>query len=178
MDELYEKYNIFEDKKNLKINLDNLEDILNEYNLKNFNSQLKKGLLGGKIIQEIEACGYVYIGRIISWIFYLENALKMIKILLGDFPEIHCTDYSENNLVFKIKRNKNEGEKSIGYLFGIIEENKNKYNIEQYFLQLSSLEQIFNKFAKETEKNDNQIIGLKNIDIPITLELIDSLIDK
>ena len=178
LDELYEKYNIFEDKKNLKINLDNLEDILNEYNLKNFNSQLKKGLLGGKIIQEIEACGYVYIGRIISWIFYLENALKMIKILLGDFPEIHCTDYSENNLVFKIKRNKNEGEKSIGYLFGIIEENKNKYNIEQYFLQLSSLEQIFNKFAKETEKNDNQIIGLKNIDIPITLELINSLIDK
>ena len=178
LDELYEKYNIFEDKKNLKINLDNLEDILNEYNLKNFNSQLKKGLLGEKIIQEIEACGYVFIGRIISWIFYLENALKMIKILLGDFPEIHCTDYSENNLVFKIKRNKNEGEKSIGYLFGIIEENKNKYNIEQYFLQLSSLEQIFNKFAKETEKNDNQIIGLKNIDIPITLELINSLIDK
>ena len=107
----------------------------------------------------------------------MENALNLIKIILKDFPEIHCTDYGENNLVFKIKRNKNEGEKSIGYLFGIIEEYKNKFNIEQYFLQLSSLEQIFNKFAKETEKNENQYKNneVRNIDIPITLELISSL---
>ena len=104
----------------------------------------------------------------------------MIKILLESFPEIHCIDYGENNLVFKIKRNKDDWEKSIGYLFGIIEENKTKFNIEQYFLQLSSLEQIFNNFAKEAEKDDNQINKNenKNIDIVITNELISSLFDN
>ena len=174
---LYEKHKILDEDKNLRITLENLENILQKYNIVKFKEQLKKELLGGKIIEEIEACGYVYIGRIISWIYYLENALNMIKIILNDFKEIHCTDYGENNLIFKIKRNKNEGEKSIGYLFGIIEENKSKYNIEQYFLQLSSLEQIFNKFAKETEKDENQNSETRNIDILITLKLISSLVD-
>ena len=178
LEELYQKYNISEEDKKIKITSDKIEEFLKKYKLDKFNSQLDKESLGVKIIEEIEACEYVYIHRIISWIFYLENALKMIKVLICDFQEIHCTDFGENNLVFKIKRNKNEGEKSIGYLFGIIEENKTKYNIEQYFLQLSSLEQIFNKFAKETEKTDNQIYEFRNIDIPITLELITALLDE
>ena len=99
----------------------------------------------------------------------------MIQILLIDFPEIHCSDYGENNFVFKIKRNRNADEKSIGYLFGIIEENNKKFNIQKYFLQLTSLEQIFNKFAKETERPENNINDMRNIDIPINNELINLL---
>ena len=176
MNELIKQHNILEEDKNLKINLENIKQILEKYKLERFYKQLNKELLGVRIIEEIEACGYVYMNRILSWIYYLENSLKIIKIILKDFPEIHCTDLKDSNLIFKIKRNKNEGEKSIGYLFGIIEENKNKFNIEQYFLQLSSLEQIFNKFANETEKKDNQNINeIRNIDISITDELICSL---
>ena len=77
--------------------------------------------------------------------------------------------------MFKIKRKRNEDEKSIGYLFGIIEENSNKFNIQKYFLQLTSLEQIFNKFAKETERPDNQVLNMRYIDIPISNELISEL---
>ena len=109
---------------------------------------MKEGRLGEKIITEIKICGNIYFKRILTWIYYLENALKMIEIILEDFPEIHCSDFGENYFVFKIKRNQNnKDEKSIGYLFGIIEENSNKYNIQKYFLQLTSLEQIFNKFC-------------------------------
>jgi len=99
----------------------------------------------------------------------------MIQIILLDFPEIHCSDYGESNFVFKIKRNRNEDEKSIGYLFGIIEENSNKFNIQKYFLQLTSLEQIFNKFASETERPDNQVNNIRYIDININKELISQL---
>ena len=177
INQLYEKYNISEEDKNIQINLGNIENFFKKIKSEKYIEQLKKEMLGGKIIEEIEACGYVYLGRIISWVYYIKNALSLIDIILKDFPEIHCTDYGENNMVFKIKRNKNEEEKSIGYLFGIIEENKNKFNIEQYFLQLSSLEQIFNKFAKETEKAEEQKNNIRNIDIPITHELISSLIN-
>ena len=172
---LFKKYNILEEDKQVNINLSNLAYFLEKYNLNKFKTELTKERLGGKIIEEIEACGYVYISRIISWIYYLENSLKMVRVILTDFPEIHCTDYGENNFVFKIKRNKNEGEKSIGYLFSLIEENSSKFNIEQYFLQLTSLEQIFNKFARETERTDNQNINLRNIDIPINNEMISFL---
>ena len=99
----------------------------------------------------------------------------MVEIILVDFPEIHCSDYGENNFVFKIKRNRNEEDKSIGYLFGIIEENNHKFNIQQYFLQLTSLEQIFNNFSKEKETPENKLIYTRNIDIPITRELISFL---
>ena len=99
----------------------------------------------------------------------------MVEIILVDFPEIHCSDYGENNFVFKIKRNRNEEDKSIGYLFGIIEENNRKFNIQQYFLQLTSLEQIFNNFSKEKETPENKLIYTRNIDIPITRELISFL---
>ena len=174
-EELLKKYNIEEKDKNEQINLDNINIFLEKYNLNRFNQELKKDRLGGKIIEEIDFGGYVYLSRIISWIYFLENALKMIQIILKDFPEIHCSDYGENNFVFKIKRKRNEDEKSIGYLFGIIEENSNKFNIQKYFLQLTSLEQIFNKFAKETERPDNQVLNMRYIDIPISNELISEL---
>ena len=174
-EELLKKYNIDEKDKEEQINLENINIFLEKYNLNHFNQELKKDRLGGKIIEEIDFGGYVYLSRIISWIYFLENALKMIQIILKDFPEIHCSDYGENNFVFKIKRKRNEDEKSIGYLFGIIEENSNKFNIQKYFLQLTSLEQIFNKFAKETERPDNQVLNMRYIDIPISNELISEL---
>jgi len=46
------------------------------------------------------------------------------------------------------------GEKSIGYLFGFIENmkmNAYKFAINEYQAQDTSLEQIFNQFAKENE---------------------------
>ena len=169
-EELFKKYKILEEDKETKIDLNNLSIFLEKYKLSHFNKELTKDRLGGKIIEEINFDGYIYLNRIISWIYFLENALKMVQIILLDFPEIHCSDYGENNFIFKIKRCENE--KSIGYLFGIIEENNNKFNIQNYFLQLTSLEQIFNKFAKEAEKSESQNINERNIDIPINNELI------
>jgi len=169
-EELFKKYKILEEDKETKIDLNNISIFLEKYKLSHFNKELTKDRLGGKIIEEINFDGYIYLNRIISWIYFLENALKMVQIILLDFPEIHCSDYGENNFIFKIKRCENE--KSIGYLFGIIEENNNKFNIQNYFLQLTSLEQIFNKFAKEAEKSESQNINERNIDIPINNELI------
>ena len=87
------------------------------------------------------------------------------------FNEIYCVDYRDNNFEFKIKRNKIEGEKTTGFLFGLIEDNKSKYNIGQYYLQLSSLEKIFNEFAQENEINKNN--NNNKVEIKISEELID-----
>ena len=120
-------------------------------------------------MEELELSGYISFDKILLWIYYLKNVLGIIKIIMNYFNEIYCIDYRENNYVFKIKRNKIEGEKSIGFLFGLIEDNKLKYNVGQYYLEFSSLEQIFNNFAQENEKNINNI----KIEIKITKELID-----
>ena len=103
-----------------------------------------------------------------------KNVMGMMKIIKQYFNEIYCIDYRENNFIFKIKRNKLKGEKSIGFLFGLIESNKIKYNVGQYFLRLSSLEQIFNNFAQENESNKS-LENSNIIEIPITQDLINTL---
>jgi hypothetical protein len=41
---------------------------------------------------------------------------------------------------------------SIGYLFGLFEDIKEQFFISEYSVSQTSLEQIFNNFAKEAEK--------------------------
>ena len=170
--DIYKLYNItVEDKSEIKnITLNSLGEFLKNYGFEKYQSQIKKELLGGKIVEELQLKGYISCDKIFLWIYYLKNVLGMIKIIMNYFNEIYCVDYGENNFIFKIKRTKIKGEKSIGFLFGLIEDNKMKYNIGQYFLQYSSLEQVFNKFAKENNKYIDDI----KIEIPITKELIDT----
>lgn len=47
----------------------------------------------------------------------------------------------------KIKR----GDFSIGYLFGLIEDSKTEFEISEYSVAQTSLEQIFNNFAASAE---------------------------
>ena len=174
INDLYQLYNINEEDKRRNISLDSLVQYLIIYGLEKYAGQINENCFGEKILEEIVLKGYITFDKILLWIYFLKNALDMIKIIFDYFKEIHCIDYGENNFIFKIKRNKAEGEKSIGFLFGLIEDNKEKYNIEQYDLKLTSLEQIFNKFAREKEKKSDEIISNGNNIIKIDKELIGS----
>ena len=124
-----------------------------------------------EVFEELENHGNISFDIVFLWVYYLKNVLGMIKIIMNYFDEIYCVDCRENNFIFKIKRNKNKGEKSIGFLFDLIEDNKSKYDISQYSIELSSLEQIFNKFAQEKEKEKNYTDNYAKNDIPISKEL-------
>lgn len=43
---------------------------------------------------------------------------------------------------------------SIGYLFGLMEEIQTKYNISEYSVAQTTLEQIFNNFATQAQQNN------------------------
>ena len=53
----------------------------------------------------------------------------------------------ENNFLFKMKKGPNT--KSIGFFFGLFEQEKEKCFVSEYSIQQTSLEQIFNQFAKD-----------------------------
>ena len=140
--------------KNVIIDKNSFDECINKYHLERYKNQFHKNLLGGKLIDELNEKGYIILSKILIWIFYSTSVLSLIKLIKEYFKEIFCVDYKDNNFVFKIKRNREEGEKTIGFLFGLIEDNKNEFKIGFYSLQYSSLEQIFNKFAKEKEDNE------------------------
>ena len=162
------------DNKFSVVNLNNIKEILCYYNKKGFVDELNKGRFGYKIIKELEIWNEINLHKLFTWVYYVENALKLIKIIKRFFNNIKCCDFVDNNFVFRIKREHSQNEKTIGFLFGLIEKSKSEFNIEEYSIQLTSLEQIFNQFAKEMENNEN-FYDLEKIDIEINNELYDKL---
>ena len=173
IDKLYEMYNVCNEDKNNDIHFNCLKESLELYKFEKYYDLIKKDLFGGKILEDLEIYGKINFNKILYWIYYLNNFLGFVNIILENYEEIYCIDYSDNNFIIKIKKEK---DKSIGFLFGLIEDNKHKFNIEQYNLNLTSLEQIFNKFAREKEKsNDNEN---SSINIRINKEFIDTFLCK
>ena len=164
--ELLDKYNL---DKNLLIDEKNVNDILNMVERKYYIDELKDGRLGQRIKRDMNLNGNINIRVLLSWIFFVENAIKFIMKGKNYFEEIILPEYIENNFLFKMKKSKSNNY-SIGFFFGLYEESKEECFITEYSIQQTSLEQIFNKFSmnqgknNEDQKNDNDINSYVLID--------------
>ena len=144
--------NEYDLNKNMKINLENIESILNKIGEGHFIDELKQGRFGSKLIRDIHINGYIPIRALISWTFFVKNALKFIKKSQRYFESIILTEHIDNNFLFKMKKNNNT--KSIGFFFGLFENNKDNCHVTEYSIQQTSLEQIFNMFEdKQRQAN-------------------------
>ena len=65
-----------------------------------------------------------------------QNGFKFIEELCKTFPQVeileHCSDFYK----FRVPKQ----DKTIGYLFGFIEDTKGNYNISEYSVSQTSLE--------------------------------------
>lgn len=78
-----------------------------------------------------------------TYIYIQTNGLKVVKYLAAEFETVElleqCSDF------FKIRVPKQD--KTIGYLFGELEAKKEEFNVSEYAVSQTSLEQIFQTFA-------------------------------
>ena len=146
----FNKYNI---DKRLKINMQNIENILKQINKINYMEEIQEGRLGEKLLKYMDKSNEISINSLLSWIFYVKNAIKFMNYGKDYFEKIIIEESMDNTFLFKMKK-KEENNKSIGYLFGLFESYKEECYITEYSLQQTSLEQIFNKFA---ESQDSQL---------------------
>ena len=162
--------------KNMKINMDNINIILNKLGKNNYINELQKGRFGSKIIRDIQINNEIPIRALVSWTFFLNNALKFIKKSEKYFEKIILTEHIDNNFLFKMKKNNNT--KSIGFFFGLFESNKDNCYVTEYSIQQTSLEQIFNMFEdkQRQSKINNQLEENKKEEIEITKQVYDTLI--
>ena len=163
--------------KNLKIDMNNIKDILNKLGKSIYINELKKGRFGGKIIRDIQINNAIPIRSLVSWTFFVSNALKFIKKAEKYFEMIILTEHIDNNFLFKMK--KNNATKSIGFFFGLFESNKEKCYVTEYSIQQTSLEQIFNMFEdnqRKINKKNNKSEETKKEEILINDEVYESLI--
>ena len=140
--------------KNMKITLKNISEVLKILDKPNFINELNKGRFGSKIIREIQINFDIPLRTLVSWVFFVENALKFIKKAEKYFETIILTEFIDNNFLFKMK--KNQDTKSIGFFFGLFEKNKSDCYVTEYSIRPTSLEQIFNMFEEKQRKANNQ----------------------
>jgi len=153
----------------MKITLNNIEEVLKTIDRPEYINELNKGRLGSKIMREIYLNGDIPIRTLLSWIFFVENALKFIKKAENYFENIILTEFIDNNFLFKMK--KNQDTKSIGYFFGLFERNKTECFVTEYSIRQTSLEQIFNmledkhriKNKEDEEEKKEEIIIDSNV---------------
>ena len=151
-DEIFVMHNF---DKNLLVNEENIEEILESLGKSNFFEELKEGRLGERIKREMTLHGNIPITSLLNWIFFVENVLKFIEKGRKYFEEIILSEHIENNFLFKMK--KENSDKSIGFFFGLFEEGKDQCFVTEYSIQQTSLEQIFNKFAENQGKTDKEL---------------------
>ena len=144
--------------KNMKINMENIESVLNKIGEGNYINELIQGRFGSKLIRDIQINTYIPIRALISWTFFVKNALKFIKKAERYFESIILTEHIDNNFLFKLKKNNNT--KSIGFFFGLFESNKDSCYVTEYSIQQTSLEQIFNMF--EDKQRQANLANKKN----------------
>ena len=166
--------------KNMKINMDNIEKILKQLGLTNYINELSPGRFGSKIVRDIQINSDIPIRTLVSWIFFVRNALKFIKKAEKYFEIIILTEHIDNNFLFKMK--KNNDTKSIGFFFGLFESNKDACFVTEYSIQQTSLEQIFNMFEDQQRKlnkqNSNQTEDeIKKEEIIINDEVYNALLN-
>lgn len=69
------------------------------------------------------------------------------------FKEFSIIEHYNNSWKIKVSRDSY----SIGYLFGMMEDIKDKYEVSEYQVSQTSLEQIFNNFAAQGSDNQSRM---------------------
>lgn len=74
----------------------------------------------------------------------MEHGLRIIQALAKVFGSVEVLE--QYNEYFKLRVLRHD--KSIGFVFGLMESNKEEFNIKEYSASQTTLEQIFQMFAK------------------------------
>jgi ATP-binding cassette subfamily A (ABC1) protein 3 len=110
--------------------------------------------MGKAIYQELKAVGGVNAEALVEW-YMIEQFGERIFSWLNDHFE-HSKLLEHYNTYYKFKLEKQPGQ-TLAFLFGTIEASKNGLDISEYSLSQTTLEQIFNMFATESEFKESEV---------------------
>jgi len=129
----------------LIVNNNNMQQILDSFEAGYLIGEIRPAGLGDHVDKELMKGG-MKIRNFIEFIMIERSGLSLLYRLAEDFEHILLVEHYGNS--YTVKLTTFEG--SVGVLFGKFEEEyKVDYNIEEYSVSQTSLEQIFNTFAKQ-----------------------------
>jgi ATP-binding cassette subfamily A (ABC1) protein 3 len=162
-DEMLSQFNMNLDE---NITKENIGTYLDKLNKSAFIKLIQSDKLGREVYEEINNNRPFSLRKLIDWTFYTENILMCISKLLDVFNEVDVYEFWENNFRLKIKKN-DDKPVTIGYLFGLIEDQKKVNYVTEYSISQTSMEQIFNNFARGGKDLDKHeiVISREQLDV-------------
>lgn len=92
-------------------------------------SQIKKDGLGSDLIFEaLQTNNNVRLSNFVNFVFTMINGIKVTKILTKHFDSVELIEQCSDFFKFRFERQN----KTIGFLFGLIEDQKSACNISEY----------------------------------------------
>jgi len=100
--------------------------------------EISTGGLGDELLREAKSNkqGMVRILHMIEWLHVIQNAIKIVKALAKDFGTVEILNHHNSSFKFRVLRH----DKSIGFLFGLIETKKEEFAISEYSASQTTLE--------------------------------------
>jgi ATP-binding cassette subfamily A (ABC1) protein 3 len=100
-------------------------------------SEIKEGGLGSELYKEAsESRGWVLVKNLISWLNVEMYGQKIIKSLVENFEQVEMLEHYNDYYKLRVPRQ----DKTIGYVFALIENNKEDYAISEYSVSQTTLE--------------------------------------
>lgn len=130
---------------NMIINDSNFRNILHVMNGNHLQQEIRKDGLGDNVHKEFLKGG-MKVKNFIEFVEISKNGFAFLNHLANEMDYIVLIEHYGNSFKLKLPT----FERSIGILFGLFEdEYKESFRIDEYSINQTSLEQIFNNFAKQ-----------------------------
>ena len=136
-----------------RIMLDQMKNILAKMSASQYEEELTANGIGSDFYKELNGPkGSVNLDEFIRWVFSETRGSSIISKLESMFASLEVLEHFSNSYKIKVSRD----QYSIGYLFGLMEGLKGSYSVSEYSVSQTTLEQIFNNFAKEAEASSSE----------------------
>ena len=120
-------------------------------------SEIQEGGLGDALVREAKSnkhengYGYVKTTNFIEWLHIMDSSMKIFGTLSKNFGMVEVLSQHNSNYKLRVMR----AAKSIGFVFGLLENKKDEFNIAEYSASQTTLEQIFQMFALMSIESDD-----------------------
>ena len=92
---------------------------------------------------DLDKYGEVRLQNFIEFLFIQRYGFQFIEFIGKQFPQVEVMEQCGYFYKMRVPRE----DKTIGYLFGQLEQNKEQFQVQEYSVCQTSLEQIFQTFA-------------------------------
>ena len=107
---------------------------------------------GKEIVETLEDHGYFSLPELIKWEYVTRNNFESLSVLVNEFGEAILIEQYYPRYRYTVQKN----DKSVGYFFGLLESMKERLDIDEYSASQTTLEQIFNGFARSSDHDKDQ----------------------